>query len=88
MKDKPITLTTVYQEWYKQRKNNNQKSFNKQLNKNITIKQPFDNRHTKYIKRALIIDLDNLEEESTGQRKKWQINILVKNYFEKWSRNR
>ena len=28
-KDKPITLTTVYQEWYKQRINNNWESFNK-----------------------------------------------------------
>ena len=35
-------------------------------NKNITIEQPFNNKHTKYIKKALIIDLDNLEEESTG----------------------
>ena len=61
-----MMLTTVYQEWYKQRKNNNQESFNKQLNKNITIKQPFNNRYTKYIKGALIINLDNLEEKSTG----------------------
>ena len=30
------------------------------------MEQPFNNRHTKYIKGALIIDLDNLEEESTG----------------------
>ena len=28
-KDKPMTLIIVYQEWYKQRKNNNQESFNK-----------------------------------------------------------
>ena len=34
------------------------------------------------------MDLDNLEEESTGQRKKWQIIILIKDYFKKWSRNR
>ena len=64
MKDKPIILTTVYQEWYKQRKNNNQESFNEQLNKNITIEQPFNNRYTKHIKGAIIIELDNLEEES------------------------
>ena len=37
IKNKPMMLTTVYQEWYKQRKNNNQESFDKQLNKNITI---------------------------------------------------
>ena len=83
-----MILTTVYQKWYKQRKNNNQESFNEQLNKNITIKQPFNNRYTKYIKGALIMDLDNLEEESIGQRKKWQITILAKDYFEKQSRNR
>ena len=34
------------------------------------------------------MDLNDLEEESVGQRKKWQINILVKDYFEKWSRNK
>ena len=34
------------------------------------------------------MDLDNLEEESTGQRKRWQITILAKDYFKKWSRNR
>ena len=31
---------------------------------------------------------DDLEEESAGQRKKQQITIPVKDYFEKWSRNR
>ena len=88
MKNKPIILTIIYQKWYKQRRNNSQESFNKQLNKNITIKQPFNNRHIKYIKGALIINLDNLEEESIGQRKKQQITILVKDYFKKWSRNK
>ena len=34
------------------------------------------------------MDLDNLKEKSTGQRKKQQITILVKDYFKKWSRNR
>ena len=34
------------------------------LDKNITIEQPFNNRHTKYIKGALIMDLDNLKKES------------------------
>ena len=34
------------------------------------------------------MDLNNLEEESTGQRKKQQITILAKNYFKKQSRNR
>ena len=34
------------------------------------------------------MNLDNLEEESAGWRKKWQIIILVKDYSEKWSRNR
>ena len=34
------------------------------------------------------MDLDDLEEESTDQRKKQQITILVKDYFKKWSRNR
>ena len=34
------------------------------------------------------MDLDNLEEESTGQRKRWQITILAKDYFKKWSRNK
>ena len=34
------------------------------------------------------MDLNNLEKESTGQRKKQQITILVKDYFKKWSRNR
>ena len=61
-----MILTIIYQEQYKQRKNNDQESFDKQLDKNITIKQPFNNRHTKYIKGALIIDLKDLEEESAG----------------------
>ena len=52
------------------------------------MEQPFNDRHIKYIKGALIIDLNDLEEESTGQRKKWQIIIPVKDYFKKWSRNR
>ena len=34
------------------------------------------------------MELNNLEEESIGQRKKWQIIILAKDYFKKWSRNR
>ena len=34
------------------------------------------------------MDLDNLKEKSAGQKKKQQITILVKDYFEKWSRNR
>ena len=29
------------------------------------------------------MDLNNLKEESAGQRKKWQITILVKDYFKK-----
>ena len=64
MKNKPMILTIVYQEWYKQRKNNNQESFNKQLDKNITIKQLFNNRHTKHIKGVLIIDLEDLKDEN------------------------
>ena len=58
------------------------------MDENITIKQPFNNRHIKHIKGALIINLNDLEEESAGWRKKWQITILAKDYFEKWSRNR
>ena len=34
------------------------------------------------------MDLDNLEEEFTDQKKKQQITILVKDYFKKQSRNR
>ena len=34
------------------------------------------------------MNLDNLKKESIGQRKKWQITILVKDYSKKWSRNR
>ena len=34
------------------------------------------------------MDLDNLKEESTGQRKKQQITIPAKDYSEKWSRNK
>ena len=34
------------------------------------------------------MNLDNLKEESTGQKKKWQITILAKDYSKKWSRNR
>ena len=34
------------------------------------------------------MDLNNLEKESAGWRKKWQITILAKDYFKKWSRNR
>ena len=30
------------------------------------MEQPFNNRYTKHIKEALIINLENLEEESTG----------------------
>ena len=36
------------------------------MDRNITIKQPFNNRYTKYIKRALIIDLKDLERETVG----------------------
>ena len=45
-------------------KNNNQKSFNKQVDKNITIEQPFNNRYTKDIKGALIINLKNLKDKN------------------------
>ena len=34
------------------------------------------------------MDLDDLKEESAGQRKKQQITILAKDYFKKWSKNR
>ena len=35
------------------------------------------------------MDLEDLENKNAiGQRKKWQITILVKDYFKKWSRNR
>ena len=34
------------------------------------------------------MNLNDLKEESAGQRKKWQITILAKDYFKKWSRNR
>ena len=34
------------------------------------------------------MDLEDLKEGTVGQRKKWQITILVKDYFKKWSRNR
>ena len=34
------------------------------------------------------MDLDDLEEESANQRKKWQIIIPAKDYSEKWSKNR
>ena len=33
------------------------------MDKNITIKQLFNNKYTKYIKRALIIDLDDLKKK-------------------------
>ena len=36
------------------------------MDKNITIKQPFNNRYIKYIKKALIIDLEDLKEETAG----------------------
>ena len=34
------------------------------------------------------MDLDNLEEESINQKKRQQITIPIKDYSEKWSRNR
>ena len=35
------------------------------------------------------MDLENLEDKNAiDWKKKWQITILVKDYFEKWSRNR
>ena len=34
------------------------------------------------------MDLKDLEEETVGQRKKQQITILVKDYSEKWNRNK
>ena len=37
------------------------------------------------------MDLKNLKNnnnKAVGQRKRWQITILVKGYFKKWSRNR
>ena len=59
------------------------------LNKNITPKQPFNDRQTKYIKRALIIDLEDLKElKNLNWRKKQQITIPAKDYSEEWSRNR
>ena len=40
------------------------------MDKNIIIKQPFNNRHTKYIKGALIIDLEDLEKKRYKLKKK------------------
>ena len=34
------------------------------------------------------MDLKDLKEETTNQRKKQQIIILAKDYSEKWSRNK
>ena len=43
------------------------------MDENIIIKQPFNNRYTKHIKGALIINLKDW-------RKQQQITILVKEY--------
>ena len=59
------------------------------MDKNIIPKQLFNNRQTKHIKGALIINLKNLKElEYLNQRKRWQITILAKDYSKKWSKNR
>ena len=35
------------------------------------------------------MDLEDLKDENAiGQKKKWQITILIKDYCKKWSRNR
>ena len=34
------------------------------------------------------MDLEDLKEKNYRLEKKWQITILVKDYFKKWSRNR
>ena len=35
------------------------------------------------------MDLEDLKDKNaTGQKKKWQITILAKDYFKKWNRNR
>ena len=48
------------------------------MDENIIIKQPFNNRHTKYIKRALIIDLKDLEKKKRRLKKE-----IVNYYFSK-----
>jgi hypothetical protein len=89
MKDKPMTLAAVYQKWYKQRKNNDWESFDEWMDENITPEQPFNDRQTKHIKGALIMDPEDLEEsEHLDWRKRWQITIPAKNYSEEWSRSR
>ena len=59
------------------------------MDKNITPKQLFNDKQTKYIKGALIINLKDLKElKNLNWRKRQQITILAKDYFKKQSRNR
>ena len=37
------------------------------MDENIAIEQPFNNRYTKYIKGALIIDPEDLEDEDAAR---------------------
>ena len=52
------------------------------MDKNITPKQLFNDKQTKHIKGALIINLKDLKElKNLNQRKRQQITILIKDYF-------
>ena len=58
-----MTLTQVYQNWYSTRLYNNWEDFNIWLNKNITAKLLFMDSHTKHIKRALVITLQDIKKK-------------------------
>ena len=53
----------IYQKQYKQRKSDNWEEFDNQLDKNVIVELLFTNKHTQYIKRALIIIAQDLETE-------------------------
>ena len=64
LKNHPINLTQVYQNWYSTRLCNNWKDFNIQLNKNVTVKLLFIDSYTKYIKGVLVITPQDIKERN------------------------
>jgi hypothetical protein len=78
LKDHPMTLTQVYQNWYSTRLCDDWEDFDTWLDKNVTAELPFTDSHTKHIKGALVMTPQDIEERSQYWREQWDFTVPAK----------
>ena len=78
LKDHPMSITQVYQKWYRTRLCDDWEDFDVWLDNNITPELPFTDSHTKHIKGALVMTTQDLEERSQHWREQWDFAVPAK----------